>query len=509
VLPAANHGGNRTRSTTRPLHDRSETLALAALAPSEDAEVALDAVNAVEGVEVLVHGDLEDGGRALAGGDGGPGKEPGPDAVPADAVLGLDLVLVAQPVEVPAVERSRVVDTEDIDILDLKAGRLELGGDPAKRARRIGAGEDILVHEEAPKEILVLPVGADTSNLEDDKAIIVEQAIELTEEGAVTTNANVFCHLKTRNLVEGLLGGDVTVVEAQNASLVLRESVLRKAVVAELGLLLGDSNTRGVGTVVLGGVGNEGTPAAANVEHAVAWAEFKLLADELELVVLKFFECLLTGSVADDAGGVDHTRPKEPAVEVVAAVVMLSDLVVILGAVVEEDVRDQASENVFEAFESEFERGPVVALLENVENITCEVGKNRRLARFEKSYERSRLTLNIQFALKIRVVCNLNRNLLASGLVLCSELFVLELEVVGDGLARECDLGVLARTNARHEVPVGDCAWSAGEEDEEDVRLEAAAVHERQGPLENVRDDEYDCRELDVAELAIALCESD
>lgn len=54
------------------------------------------------------------------------GQEVDPDAVPPDAVLLDDLVLVRDPVEVPSVDGSRVVDTEHIDRLDLKVGRLEL-----------------------------------------------------------------------------------------------------------------------------------------------------------------------------------------------------------------------------------------------------------------------------------------------------------------------------------------------------------------------------------------------
>ena len=63
------------------------------------------------------------------------------------AVLGDDVVLVRHPVLVPAVDRGGVVHAEDVDGLDLEAGRFDLVDDPSEGARRIGAGEDVLVHE--------------------------------------------------------------------------------------------------------------------------------------------------------------------------------------------------------------------------------------------------------------------------------------------------------------------------------------------------------------------------
>ncbi len=100
----------------------------------------------VERVQILVQGDLEDRRRALARDAAAKlgvstrrasstgarvshrrvGQEVDPDTVPPLAVLGNDLVLVAEPVEVPAVQRRRVVHAEHVDRLDLKVGVLEL-----------------------------------------------------------------------------------------------------------------------------------------------------------------------------------------------------------------------------------------------------------------------------------------------------------------------------------------------------------------------------------------------
>ena len=82
--------------------------------------------------------------------DGRVRKEEDPDAVPTLAVDLDHLLLVADPVLVPAPDGSRVVDTEDIDVLDFKASGLDLLDNPAEGARSIRAGEDVLVHEETP-----------------------------------------------------------------------------------------------------------------------------------------------------------------------------------------------------------------------------------------------------------------------------------------------------------------------------------------------------------------------
>lgn len=39
---------------------------------------------------------------------------------------------------------------EDVDLLDLEAGGLDLVDDPPERAGCVGAGEDVFVHEQAP-----------------------------------------------------------------------------------------------------------------------------------------------------------------------------------------------------------------------------------------------------------------------------------------------------------------------------------------------------------------------
>jgi hypothetical protein len=66
--------------------------------------------------------------------DGRICQEEDPDPVPSLAILEDDLLLVANPVEVPSVDSGGVVDPKDIDVLDLEASTFQLIDNPAQRA---------------------------------------------------------------------------------------------------------------------------------------------------------------------------------------------------------------------------------------------------------------------------------------------------------------------------------------------------------------------------------------
>lgn len=80
---------------------------------------------------------------------------------------------------------------KDIDILYLEPSTLELSNDPSKGTRCVSAREDVFVHEEAPNEVLVLPGGTDTSDLENKDAVVVEEVIDLAEEGTIAADTDV------------------------------------------------------------------------------------------------------------------------------------------------------------------------------------------------------------------------------------------------------------------------------------------------------------------------------
>ena len=76
---------------------------------------------------------------------------------PSVAILGNDLLLVAHPVSVPSPEGSGVVNTNGINVLDLKTSALKALDVEAQRGRGVRAREDVSVHEQTPVKILKLP----------------------------------------------------------------------------------------------------------------------------------------------------------------------------------------------------------------------------------------------------------------------------------------------------------------------------------------------------------------
>jgi hypothetical protein len=107
---------------------------------------------------------------------------------------------------------------KDIDVFHLETGTLELCYDPAKGARGIGTREDIFVHEQAPDKVFVLPRRTNTSDLENEDAVIIEKVVDLAKEGTVAADTNMleneqsvivftyndgthFSHLERHNLI--------------------------------------------------------------------------------------------------------------------------------------------------------------------------------------------------------------------------------------------------------------------------------------------------------------------
>lgn len=106
-----------------------------------------------------------------------------------------------------------------------------------------------------------------------------------------------------------------------------------------------------VGSVVLSGVRNKRSPSTSNVQHPVALLQSELLTDHVELVVLELLEGLHTVDIGDDTGCVNHTWAKEPRIEVVSSVVVITDLVLILSLRVVDNLGNEVGEDVFEQLE--------------------------------------------------------------------------------------------------------------------------------------------------------------
>lgn len=398
-----------------------------------DRSVAGHTSDTVVGVQVLVQRELEHGSTSLSASDGAVSQEEHPDPVPAITILGNDVLLVADPVQVPSVDSRRVVDAQNVDVLDLKACALQLANNPAKRARSISTREDIFVHEKSPDKILILPTWADTCNLEDKNTVVVKEIIDLAQELRVSTDADVLSHFQTNDLVVCSAGRDLTIIAAQNTGTVSRHPVLGNSFCAKLGLILSERNTSGVASEVLGGVRNERSPSTANIKQGVSFLEVQFATHDGKLIVLKSLQGFIGVSIQNNAGGVDHAWAKEPRVEVVTTVIMASNLFLVLGLRVDNDLRNKDGKHVFEQLQREGHFGPVMALLKHVQDVAIE----------------------INFALEIRVVEDLHGDFLLA-LVQLLELGVVDSDVLVNILARQLNLFVFPAPVNAHERPVAD-----------------------------------------------------
>jgi len=435
-----------------------------------------NAIDTVICIEVLVQGQLENGGRTLTGDDGRVGKEEYPDTVPPFAILCHDFVLVAHPVEIPFPDSGRVMDTKDVDVLDLETGSLDLVNDPTKRARGICTGEDVLVHEKTPNKVLILPSRTNASDLKDEDAVVIEQVVHLLHESGVAANANVFGHLQADDLGKVTRStGDFTVVHAQDSSLVGGDTIVLDAFVAKLGLVLSEGDTSDIATVVFSGEGGEGTPTTANVEQAVIGLKVELGANEGKFVVLKLLQSLIVFQVGNDARSVDHTRTEEPLIKVIASVIVVTNLLFVLALGVNDDFRQQVGEDIFEELRSEDHLCPVVSLFHDFEDVTVEVN----------------------LFLKVRVVEDLHGNFFLA-MIEGLEFWILDGDVLLYFLRGKDDLLILAFSVHGGEGPVCKGDGDAQEDDEKEVGGETAPIDKGGDTFQEVRYAENECGKVYV-----------
>lgn len=219
------------------------------------------------------------------------------------------------------------MNANSVDCFDLKTGALKLVDNPSKRRRGIGAWEDVLVHEEAPDKVLVLPRFPKTRNLEEEDAVIIQHVINLSAKAREVANADVLGHFEACDLVVSTFRHrDVAVVHAEDFALLFRNPCLAHGAVAPGRLVAAQGDPRDMGPVQLAGKTGERSPAAANVQDFLAGLETNFFADDGHLVVLQLLEGLLLVDIRDDARGVNHARTEEPTVEVVATIIMIPNL---------------------------------------------------------------------------------------------------------------------------------------------------------------------------------------
>ena len=317
-----------------------------------------------------------------------------------------------------------------------------------------------------------MPCLTETSDLKEEDTIVLKHIVDLAEEATQVTNTDVLGHLKTGNLIVTASGDrDFAVVHAENLGLILRDTDSPKTVVTPGSLVATECDTSDVSTIVARGELGQSTPTAANVEHLLALLEANLLANNSHLVVLKLLESLLLVNVGDDTGSVDHAWAKEPAVEVVAAVVVVSDLLLVwnmlarLNAVVgciqkertlrlgvDDHLGNHAEEEVLNQTESEAGLGPVMAPFEDLEQVAVE----------------------LDLTIEVLLLEGLDGYLLLA-IVGVTVLLLLECEVVFDVLARQPGLLVLAGRKLGGQPPEGTENGQTQEQGEENPCLETSA----------------------------------
>jgi hypothetical protein len=97
--------------------------------------------------------------------------------------------------------------------------------------------------QKTPVEILELPTSPDSSNLENEDSIVLEQIIDLLQEGRVSPDPDMFGHFQADDLVElSSRGGQVTEIGTEDSSLRRLDAVLLKTVVSKGSLLASEGD---------------------------------------------------------------------------------------------------------------------------------------------------------------------------------------------------------------------------------------------------------------------------
>ncbi len=286
--------------------------------------------------------------RTLAGGDHAVCEKELPHAKQAltrqRLALGVNLtgengVLARHPVVVPLVQRVRVVATDFFHRLHGKPRQLQLPNVPVQGSGGIGTGENVLVHEETPGDVLPVGALAQTGDLHEERPLglgghALANLLKVRVDEIV--EADMFCHFNRCDFVKGTIRRNVTVVHVQDFRVLAAFGPGR--VVAVLLALRGERNTRRLRAVFARGVAHQSAPPATDVKKRLVLLELKLVAYRLVLVEL----CLLEGAVGggsmvisvvrvkqrdflEDAGGVVHGVTHEGVKESVTTIVMFFD----------------------------------------------------------------------------------------------------------------------------------------------------------------------------------------
>lgn len=113
-----------------------------------------------------------------------------------------------------------------------------------------------------------------------------------------------------------------------------------------------------------------------------------------------------------------NCKVRPPIIEIITTVVVVANLLLILGSRVDDNLRNQVKEDVFEEFRREVEVSPIVAEFHNFEDVawkmTCqfELEAEVLLRMCEQSF-----TFKVNLAVEISVVENLHGDLVLSVII--------------------------------------------------------------------------------------------
>ena len=102
---------------------------------------------------------------------------------------------------------------------------------------------------------------------------------------------------------------------------------------------------------------------------------------------------------------------------------------------------------------------------------------------------------------------DLHRDLVGT-MILCLELVIIDSHILLYRPTRKKDFLVLATTHHAHDGPVGEGCGDSQEEQHKDIGLETTTVHDREYAFREPGNDDDEDSQMDVAERAIALCET-
>ena len=315
------------------------------------------------------------------------------------------------------------------------------------------------------------------------------------------TDTDVLGHLQTSNLlVPTSNGGSITVVHAQNLALRFFNTSFAKTVVSPFGLVAAEGDSSNVSIIVDRSEFSQGTPATAEIEEGVTGLKTNLLADNGQLVVLELLKCLFLVDVADDTGGVDHTRTQEPSVEIVTTVVVITNLFLVCTIVsfnlgeyalsekvltlrtgVDKHLRKEASQEMLVQLPGEAEACPVMSVLKDIQSITLEVNISIKVLLEEGGHGN-----------------------LALAMVFDAVMLAVEFQVVLDRTTGVFSLFILARRSSRCNGPEDHQDRDCGEDGEEDGGVEATA--ELASNVERDTDQQDDQEDIGEAITASRVC---